>query len=282
METQKIVINNNHFRFKLYPNTSTTEYAVFLLGALQDIESVDNFSNDFSKHVNCLTVEIPGTGLNAPLDSTVTIHEQSMMLLDLLEYLDIRKAHLIGFSYATAITVEVCSVWSGALSLSICGGVPGIPKSGRMATKQMIASAMVSTQNFAKTFTDSLTSNEPGIPRSKAIKRATERNIAHFDQERVDVFFENSVRLLVHKPCDLSKLTLPATVCVGEFDPYVTKDIAQDFARQLPNSRFLIIKDADHMVHLEFPDKVASLLIALAAASAQVSHLFDVMANEVL
>ncbi|MDC0612450.1 alpha/beta hydrolase [Vibrio sp.] len=279
METQYMILNGNQYRFRIDHNAHTSEYAVFLLGALQDIESVDIFSKAFSQHVNCLTVEIPGTGLNAPVESTTTIREQAAMVLELLEYLDIKQAHLIGFSYATAITVELCGLWSGVQSLSICGGVPGIPKSGRYATKKMIASAMVSTTNFAKTFTESLTSIEPDIPRSKAIKRATERNIAKFDQERIDVFFENSVRLLVHKPCDLSSMHIPATVCVGEYDPYVTIDVAEEFAKNLPNSRFLIIHNADHMVHLEYPEKVASILIALASASAYVANSLELLSK---
>ncbi|MDE1306263.1 hypothetical protein L9W77_04210 [Vibrio aestuarianus] len=49
----------------------------FLLGALQDIESVDSFSRAFSQEINCLTVEVPGTGRTKPLDSTISIREQT-------------------------------------------------------------------------------------------------------------------------------------------------------------------------------------------------------------
>lgn len=83
-------------------------------------------------------------------------------------------------------------------------------------------------------------------------------------QQRIDVFFENSVRLLVHTPSNVTNISVPCTICVGEFDPYVTKETAQSFANQLKNGRLVVIKNADHLVHLQYPDKVAALMLAQA------------------
>ncbi|MDE1332731.1 alpha/beta fold hydrolase [Vibrio aestuarianus] len=267
MEINQIILNDNQFRFSLYKNNQSEQYVVFLLGALQDIESVDSFSRVFSQEVNCLTVEIPGTGRTKPLDSTISIREQTLMLLDFIQYMDLKKVHIIAFSYATAISVELCSIWPYVTSLSICGGVPGIPKSGRYATKQMIAAAMQGPEVFAKVFTRSLSVDNSEIPKNKAIQRATERNIAKMTPDRIDVFFENSIRLLVHTPSNIENIKIPCTICVGELDPYVTKEVAFEFSQKLVNSNFLIIKNADHFIHLEYPDRLSSILIAQAASS---------------
>lgn len=274
MEISKIILNDNLFRYSLYKNNQSDQFVIFLLGALQDIESVDSFSRSFSQHLNCITIEAPGTGQTEPLDSTVSIREQSLMLLNFIRYMEIKGAHLIAFSYATALAVELCDLWPNVASLSICGGVPGIPKSGRPATKKAIAAAMISPDEFAHTFTYSLTVNNPDIPRGKAIQRATVRNISKFDQNRIDIFFENTVRLLVHSPSDINHLRIPCTICVGEYDPYVTKDAAYEFSTRIPNSKFIIIKNADHLVHLEHPEKVASIMIALSASSVSVMNSF--------
>lgn len=275
MKVTSTVLNQNHYRYSYYRNKSSDQYAVFLLGALQDIESVHSFSRSFADKLNCITIEVPGTGLTDPLDSTVSIRDQAMMLLELIQYLNIPSCHVIGFSYATAVAVELCDLWPNVQSLSISGGVPGIPESGRHATKKMIAAAMESPKSFARTFTQSLTVKHSDIPRNSAIIKATERGIAKMSQERIDVFFENSVRLLVHKPSNVEQISVPCTICIGEHDPYATKEIAQAFADQLKNSHFVVVKNADHLMHLQYPEKVAAIMIAQAASSIELGKTLE-------
>ncbi|WCP65800.1 alpha/beta hydrolase [Vibrio tubiashii] len=272
METIKTILNGNHYRYSFHHCPGSDQYAIFLLGALQDIESVDSFSKHFATKLNCITVEVPGTGHTENLESTISIRTQAMMLLDLIDYLGVNSAHIIGFSYATAVAVELCDIWPNVLTMSICGGVPGIPSSGRLATKKMIAAAMDNPHSFAKSFTESLTVSNNDIPRNKAIIKATVRNITNMAQDRIDIFFENSVRLLVHTPTNIGNISIPCTVCIGEYDPYVTKETAGKFASQLKNGRLVVIKNADHLVHLQHPDKVATAMLAQANASIELQH----------
>ncbi|RTZ16790.1 alpha/beta hydrolase [Vibrio aquaticus] len=266
MEIIKTILNGNHYRYSYHHCEDSDQYVIFLLGALQDIESVHSFSSHFATKFNCITIEVPGTGHTENLESTTSIRDQAKMLHDFIDYLGVNSAHIIGFSYATAVAVELCDMWPNVQSMSICGGVPGIPSSGRLATKQMIAAAMDNPSRFAKSFTESLTVQNDAIPKNKAIIRATVRNITAMPQERIDVFFENSVRLLVHTPSNIQNISIPCTICVGEFDPYVTRETAERFAKQLKNGHLVVIKNADHLVHLQHPEKVASAMLAQAEA----------------
>ncbi|MFL7013672.1 alpha/beta fold hydrolase [Enterovibrio norvegicus] len=269
---KQVILNNKMYRYTANQNNSTNQIAIFLLGALQDISSVSAFSEHFSETLNCITVEIPGTGFAQALEPTVTIREQTEMLIDFIQYMDIKSAHIIGFSYATAIAVELCAQWKGVKSLSICGGIPGIPSSGVMATKRMIAAAMQSKEEFATSFIDSLTVDNPKIPRSLGIKKAMRRNISKMEDDRIQMFFDNSVRLLVHKPSDISHISVPSLICAAEFDPYVTKEVAKQFSDELSNSSFYEIKNADHLAHLQYPNIVARALILLASSSVTVER----------
>ncbi|RSD32542.1 alpha/beta fold hydrolase [Vibrio pectenicida] len=264
MKVIQTILDGNHYRYSFYPCRDSKQTLIFLLGALQDIESVQSFSTHFATKINCLTVEVPGTGNTQNLASTTSIREQAKMLHNFINHLDISTAHLAGFSYATAIAVELCDIWPNVQSMSICGGVPGIPTSGRLATKKMIAASMDTSKTFATSFTESLTVRNSDIPKNEAIIRATKRNIAAMSQDRIDMFFENSVRLLVHTPSNIHSITVPCTICVGEFDPYVTMQTAQNFANQLKHSHLVVIKNADHLVHLQHPKKVAAIMLAQA------------------
>ncbi|ABU71959.1 alpha/beta fold hydrolase [Vibrio campbellii] len=266
MDIIKTMLNGNHYRYSMTLCEGSTQHIIFLLGALQDIESVSSFSAHFATQMNCITVEVPGTGHTENLESTISIRDQAIMLHDFICYLGIDSAHIIGFSYATAVAVELCDIWPNIQSMSICGGVPGIPSSGRLATKKMIAAAMENPVSFAKSFTESLTVENECIPKNKAIIRATMRNIKSMPQERIDVFFENSIRLLVHTPSNIEHISIPCTICVGELDPYVTKETAEKFAKQLRNSQLVVIQNADHLVHLQYPEKVAAVMLAQAQA----------------
>ncbi|WP_261887504.1 alpha/beta fold hydrolase [Vibrio aerogenes] len=267
MDINNVFLNSHSYRYSLYKNKNTEQHVIFLLGALQDIESVDSFSRSFSEHLNCLTLEAPGTGRTPLLEATVSIQQQTQMVLEFIEHMQIEKAHIIAFSYATSIAVELCDIWPHVISLSIFGGVPGIPSSGREATKKVLASAMINSHKFAQTFTRVLTSDHPDIPRNKVIIKASERSISKFDSYRISVFFENTIRLLSYSPQNLDHIKIPCTICVGEYDPYVTKEQAYIFSTKITNSHFVVIKNADHLGHLQHPDKVSAAMIALPAAS---------------
>lgn len=262
-------LNGNHFRYETYGNSSSNQFGILLLGALQEISSVEYFSKYFSQYVNTIVIEAPGTGENASLQGTVTIREQAEMVLDLIRYLEIPQAHLFAFSYATAISVELCVLWEGVSSLSVACGVPGIPSCARMATLDVVSAARINKQAFANTFLDVLTSNHPSIPRSKAIRRASIAGIMKYDDYRIESFIENTIRLLAHRPTDIQAVSMPCVIVAGEHDPYATIDITRQFCNQLKQGYFVIIKDADHLAHLQQPEKMAEALITLARTQQQ-------------
>ncbi|MBJ7536534.1 alpha/beta fold hydrolase [Marinomonas transparens] len=272
-----LVLNGNTFRYSIYENNDTDQFGVFLMGALQDIDSVDFFSREFSKVVNTIVIEAPGTGETEVLQATVSVRDQAKMVVDLLKYLKVDKAHVFGFSYATAVSVELCDVWSGVQSLSIACGVPGIPECARKVSLQMVAAALKSKSTFANTFVNALTSDHPSIPRNKAIRRSLVAGIMKYDQIRVDVFIENTFRLLAYKPKNLASITVPTLVLAGEYDPYATKEIMRDFYGKLKNAHFVVLKNADHFPNLQQPHKAADALITLANHYRQVCEGFKVI-----
>lgn len=277
-----LILNNKMYRYSIQSNSRTEQYAVFLLGALQDIESVNSFSSRFAENLNCVTIEVPGTGRTPTLDAKTSIREQSEMLLELIKHLNIKKAHLMAFSYATAITVELCAIWGGVSSMTICGGVPGIPASGRDATKRMIADAVISKDKFADTFINSLTVSNPDIPRGRAITKAMKKSISNLDDERINTFFENSLRLLVHEPANVNNINVPCAVLVGEYDPYVTPLVAREFSEKLSNCFFVEIKNADHLVHLQQPEKTANIMSILSKSAVDTEKLFHQESSNIL
>ena len=275
MKIYNLRLNGNTYRYSYYKNSNTNQTVIYLSGALQDIESVQKFSESFANELNCIALELPGTGKTEVIQSTFSITDQATMLLDFINEFNLKDVHLIAFSYSTAVAVELCKIWPNVRSLSICCGVPGIPKSGRRSTQEILGIAMQSDRDpsaFAKKFCRSLTVSNDAIPRSSSIIRATEREISKMSPERIDAFIENTIRLYTHRSSSVSDISIPVLVLVGECDPYVIPSEARAFASEFKNAHFIALENADHMIHLQQTDKVIDIMITLASSSVHIER----------
>jgi len=265
MNVREIYLNDYLCRYAMYESSSAdAPYGVFLMGNLQQIESVNYFSEYFSNHLNVLVVEVPGTGLTEPLPASFTMQEQADLLKLFMEKIHIDFAHVLAFSYACPVALELCSIWAGALSLSMCGGMAGIPEASRLATMSILADAIRDKRRFADEFIKGLTVDNDLIPRGNAIARTARRKVLQYTEKQVSCFCENTIRILSYKPSNFSNINLPCLLFVGEFDPYVTIDNAKELSTQLPCCRFYSVKNADHLVHLQHPETTAQLMIQLS------------------
>lgn len=143
MEINNVFLGGHEYRYAFYRNNSLhAPFGIFLMGNLQEIESVKFFSEKFSESLNLFVVEVPGTGLTNPLPAVFNIQEQANLLRDFIEEMNIDSAHVLAFSYATPIALELCVNWAGAITLTMCGGMAGIPTESRLATMAILSDAI--------------------------------------------------------------------------------------------------------------------------------------------
>lgn len=260
-----IWLNDHQYRYAFYENIDpNAPIGIFLMGNLQDIESVQYFSEYFSRAVNLFVIETPGTGLTNPLPATFTIQDQAKLLIHFLDHMNISSAHILAFSYATPVALELCLLWDKSLSLSMCGGMPGIPQNARSNTMAILADAIRDRKRFAHEFIKGLTVSDHSIPRGKVIARSAKQKIFQYTEKQINCFCENTIRILAYKPSKkLSLITIPSFLFIGEMDPYVTISNAKNLSSSLPNCKMETVKNADHLVHLEHPETTAKLMIGL-------------------
>ncbi|MEI8633018.1 hypothetical protein P4S72_15460 [Vibrio sp. PP-XX7] len=148
------------------------------------------------------------------------------MLLDFIHYMKNKSAHLVAIHMQRPLLWNFVIFGSRRQPINLVVVFPASQNQAAHVTKKMIAAAMQSQHEFAQVFTHSVTADNPEIPRNKAIIKATKRTISNLSPKQIDIFFENSIRLLVHNPSNIENIKIPCTVCVGEYDTYATKDIA--------------------------------------------------------
>lgn len=264
MLIHEIHINDLKYRYTYYEQNPNAPYGIFLMGTLQEIESVTYFSENFAEYLNLFVVEIPGLGHTDPLPSTYSIQDQAAMLLDFVKLLKIPSAHVMAISYSTPIAAEFCGLWPGARSLSLCGGTAGVDATLRRGSMVILAEAYNDRKAFAKRFIEGMTVNDPKIKNGKVIARRSRMHIYSHTDKQMECFCENTLRLLAYKPSkNLSRFKQPSLLFIGDQDPYVSRRKALELASALPNCEFQLIPHADHLVHIEYPELTTSLMLKL-------------------
>jgi pimeloyl-ACP methyl ester carboxylesterase len=76
--------------------------------------------------------------------------------------------------------------------------------------------------------------------------------------------FRRQVRAIIGRADsrpDLSSITIPTLVLVGDQDALTPPDIAREMAEAIPNARLSVIPDSGHVSTLEQPDAVTAALL---------------------
>ncbi|GEN46697.1 alpha/beta fold hydrolase [Alkalibacillus haloalkaliphilus] len=94
--------------YKMYQHETSKEWVVFLHGAGGNHTLFYKQAKQFKKYFNCLFINFPGHGESEPLDVKYTCKNIANKVMEVLDHLNIRKAHLVGISLGTMVMTEIC------------------------------------------------------------------------------------------------------------------------------------------------------------------------------
>ncbi len=63
-----------------------------------------------------------------------------------------------------------------------------------------------------------------------------------------------------YEPGDFADIQTPPVVFTGEYDPYVQPEHSAALSEVLPLSEFSLLKDCDHLFHIENPKETITLI----------------------
>ena len=121
---------------------------------------------------------------------------------------------------------------------------------------------------FAETALGIVFSRDPAaqIPTSRVIRRILLRRIDKATADEIDKFGANTRRLLNLPMVDTSSPPAqPTLVTTGEYDTFTTPALCRELAATCADSQFTVIRDADHMVHLQRSAEVVDLMVRFFA-----------------
>jgi len=214
-------------------------------------ESQVNFFKDYTT----LTYDLLGHGKTPLSKAKVNFNDFYKQLLNLINELEFKKIHLVGFSLGALIAIEFASKHSERLcSLIIHGSIYkrteeqkrvvinrwNVAKLNRSASKKAALRRWL-TETFIK--------NNPQI--YKKIYSLLERN----DHKN----FLKSYEPFVHYQDDdkmIKKINVNTLITTGENDVGSTPEMARNLSKVIQRSKFVEIKKGKHLCSIECADDV--------------------------
>ena len=206
----------------------------------------------FNYHSN-IAYDILGHGKSSLEDGKISFDDFSNQLIELLNHLNIKKIHLVGFSIGSLIARNFATKYNERLHTltllcSIYKRTEVQQKIVNQRFKQAKQELKLSKQALKRWFTDKYLENNPKIY-EKISSILSANNMNNF--LKVYQLFVN------HKNDeDFTKITASTLVMTGEYDIGSTVKMSQELNILISKSQLKIIKDGKHLCGIECADDV--------------------------
>ena len=144
----------------------------------------------------------------------------------------------------------------------LAGSMMDIPLSEWPTMLQLMRDCAFDTPQFAVGFIDLLTEKNGMVARQDTIRKAAVRKAAKYRSENFWHFVFNTIRLMCYEPSELHRIHVPSLVFTGEHDPYVKPEHSERLAKEMGNADFALVRDCDHLFHIEQPQQTVELILS--------------------
>jgi pimeloyl-ACP methyl ester carboxylesterase len=205
---------------------------------------------NFFKNQNILTYDLIGHG-NTPLEKTQLNFEDFIkQLLNLIDELELKKIHLVGFSLGSLIARHFAAEHSDRLSSLVLHG---------SIYKRSVEQKRVIENRFE------LIKNSRSASKKSSLRRWLSEKFIKNNKEIYDKIYamlENidhknllkAYKLFVFYEDDddmINKIKANTLVTTGQFDVGSTIEMAQNLSNQIKNSKYIEIKNGKHLCNIE-------------------------------
>ena len=205
---------------------------------------------EFFKNHNTLTYDLLGHGKTPLEKSQLTFDDYNKQLLNLIDELDLKKIHLVGFSLGSLIARHFAAKHSNRLSSLVLYG--SIYKRS-MEQKRVVENRfelIKKSRSASRKSSLRRWLSEEFIKNNKEIYDkiyAMLENINHknlLKAYKLFVFYEDDDDMI-------NKIKTNTLVTTGQFDVGSTTEMAQNLSNQIKNSKYIEIKNGKHLCNIE-------------------------------
>jgi pimeloyl-ACP methyl ester carboxylesterase len=237
------------------------DVVVFLNGMTQSTQHWSSHARSFSEHLRVVTYDARGQGGRPTGDVELTLEQHADDLAELLDALDVERAHIAGFSHGARVALAFANAHAHKLDQLVLVSATAAPtglartivRSWREVLERGGLEAMAWSSLPTILGTRYLEQNERIIP--GIIKASTQRNSKEGVAKLLDA--------MIAYP-DLGELAqgvrAPTLVMAADADLLVTPSGAQKLA-ELCSGRFELVEDCGHTIPIERPEEFRSAVL---------------------
>lgn len=244
------------------------EVILFLHGFTGSHKSWEFFLPQLEPYYRLLTMDIIGHGqTDSPNDpNRYDIEQTAADLLQILDQLEVKKFHLVGYSMGGRVAITIASLYPDRVaSLFLESATAGLrteqEREDRRKSDALLANKI--EQNGLNAFIDYWES----IPLFSSQQSLSDEVKRHLREERLthqELGLANSLRGMGTGSMPswwkhLKDFSMPVTLISGEFD-HKFRQIAQQMKAENASFQHTIVAGAGHTIHLEKPQEFARLL----------------------
>ena len=208
---------------------------------------------EFFNYHSTLAYDILGHGKSSLEKKEITFDDFSEQLIELIDHLNIKKIHLVGFSIGSLIARNFATKHNKRLhTLTLLGSIYKRTEEQQKIVNQRFEQAKqelkLSKQALKRWFTDEYLENNPKI---------YEKISSILSANNMNNFLKVYELFVKHKNDEeFSKITASTMIMTGEYDIGSTVKMSQELNTLISKSQLKIIKDGKHLCSIECADNV--------------------------
>lgn len=204
--------------------------------------------------------DLAGAGRSSDCAEKLSIESHVSSLVELLDTLNVEKAHVIAHSMGTIIAQHLAiSYPTRVLSLALFGPIISPAESAREGSRNRAAQARKgkgAMQEIADAICQSATSNETKAERLVSTTLIRESIM----RQPTEGYALNCEALAEAQPANIDKLAMPVLLVTGDEDRIGTPETLVKMAEQLSNQKNYLLKGCGHWTVYEKPFECIRLL----------------------
>jgi pimeloyl-ACP methyl ester carboxylesterase len=184
-------------------------------------------------------------------------------LVRLLDDLGIERVNLFAGSYGSSVGYRLGQTHPERISrMVLAGTMGGIPEASRPMMRAAVALAESGPrEQFGPAAVNALMSPHPDIAAKAVVHRVLSMRFGNADKEDLAKFIANTHRLLARDLIDTSvPPVVPTLFTTGEHDTLTPPELCRELAFTCPESWYVEMARADHLIHLERPTQLVDLM----------------------
>lgn len=236
---------------------------VLVGGALHRKEDWGRVEQGLLPFADVLCPDLPGWGDADLLPPYLGPDIPAEALVRLLDDLGLERVNVFAGSYGSSVGYRLAQTHPERIArMVLAGTMGGIPAASRPMMRAAVALAESGPRElFGPAAVDALMSPHPDIAAKAVVRRILSMRFGSADADDLAKFVANTHRLLARDLIDTSvPPAVPTLFTTGEHDTLTPPELCRELAFTCPESWYVELARADHLIHLERPNQLVDLM----------------------